>query len=133
MSTNQLGTSVVKTEYARGILECHTRCENRFEKVERGIADLRELDTESEACYKQFHDVKADNAETFDTCNTLTVAAKPPTTRQPQAGPSITPMGFKPQSDLKPTFLIKDCTLTEFNKFTETFLTIDLISYIFRS
>ena len=32
-------------------------------------------------------------------------------------------MGFKPQAELKPTFLIKDCTLTEFNKFTETFLT----------
>ena len=86
LSTNRLGTSVVKTEYARGILECHTCCENRFEKVEKGISDLRELecevwegsdedldefltklDTESDACYKQLHDVKQDNAETFDT------------------------------------------------------------------
>ena len=54
---------------------------------------------------------------------TLTAPAKPPTTRQTQAAPSITTMGFKPQADLKPTFLIKDCTLTEFNKFTETFVT----------
>ena len=30
---------------------------------------------------------------------------------------------LKPQTDLKPTFLIKDCTLPEFNKFTETFIT----------
>ena len=41
LSTNRLGTSVVKTEYARSILECHARCENRFEKVEKGISDLR--------------------------------------------------------------------------------------------
>ena len=115
---------------------------HRFEKVEKGISDLRELecevwegsdedldefltklDTESAACYKQFLDVKADNSEIFDTCNTLIAPVKPPTTRQAQAVPSITPMGFKPQSDLKPTFLIKDCTLPEFNKFTETFVT----------
>ena len=31
-------------------------------------------------------------------------------------------MAFKPQTDVKPTFLIKDCTLPEFNKFTETFI-----------
>ena len=90
-------------------MECHTRCENRFEKVEKGISDLRDLecevwegsdqdldelltklDTDSDVCYKQFHDVKADNVEIFDNCNTLTTAAKPPTVRQPQAGPSIT-------------------------------------------
>ena len=142
LSSTRLATSVVKTEYARGLLECHTRCENRFEKVERGIADLQELeseawegsvedldefltklDTESATCYKQFHDVKADNAETFDTCHTLTAPAKHPMARQAQAVPNITPMGFKPQSDLKPTFLIKDCTLPEFNKFSETFVT----------
>ena len=74
-------------------------------------------------CDKQFNDVKRDNAEIFDTCETLTAAAKPPTTRRPQAGPSTSPMAFKPQTDLKPTFLIKDCTLPEFNKFTETFIT----------
>ena len=84
---------------------------------------LTKLDTESDECYKQFFDVKADNAETFDTCYTLTAPAKHPTTRQAQAVPSITPMGFKPQSHLKPTFLIKDCTLPEFNKFSETFVT----------
>ena len=53
-----------------------------------------------------------------------TAAAKQPTTRRTQAGPSITqPSVFKPQTDLKPNFLIKDCTLPEYNKFTETFIT----------
>ena len=47
---------------------------------------LTKLDTESDACYKQFHDVKADNAETFDTCNTLMAAAKPPTTNNLRLG-----------------------------------------------
>ena len=74
-------------------------------------------------CEKQFNDVKEDNDELFATCETLTAAAKQPTIRRPQAGPSITPMAFKPQTDLKPTFLIRDCTLPEFNKFTETFIT----------
>ena len=47
LSSTRLGTSVVKTEYARGILECHTRCENRFEKVEKGITDLQDLESEA--------------------------------------------------------------------------------------
>ena len=84
---------------------------------------MKESVRHRDTCYKQFHDVKADNAETFYTCNTLTAPVKPPMTRQAQAVPSITPMGFKPQSDLKPTFLIQDCTLPEFNQFSETFVT----------
>ena len=55
---------------------------------------------------------------------TLLAPTKPHTLIQTQpTAPSITSGGFKPNADLKPTFLIKDCTLTEFNKFTETFLT----------
>ena len=81
------------------------------------------MDTESEACYNQFNEVQLSNIEIFENCKTLTAPTKPTTTRQAQAAPSITPMGFKPQADLRPTFLIKDITLTEFNKFIETFLT----------
>ena len=55
---------------------------------------------------------------------TLLAPTKPHTLRQTQAtAPSITSDGLKPNADLKPTFLIKDCTLTEFNKFTDTFST----------
>ena len=81
------------------------------------------MDTESEACFNQFSEVQHSNIEIFEKCLTLTVPTKPPTTRQTQAAPSITTMGFKLQAEVKPTFLIKDCTLTEFNKFTETFVT----------
>ena len=31
-------------------------------------------------------------------------------------------ISFKPQTDLKPTFLVRDCTLPEFLKFGETFV-----------
>ena len=137
MSNNLLANTVVKTDYARGILDCHTRCKTRYQNLEKGLSDLRELeceswggsdeeldeiltklDNDSVVCEKQFNDVKRDNVEIFNTYETLTAAAKPPTTRRPQAGPSITqPMAFKPQTDLKPTFLIKDCTLLEFIKF----------------
>ena len=131
MSDNRLATSVVKTDFAQSILDCHARCETRYLNLEKGLSDLRELeceswggsdeeldviltklDNDSIVCEKQFTDVKKDNDETFDT------------TRRTQAGPSITqPSVFKPQTDLKPNFLIKDCTLPEYNKFTETFIT----------
>ena len=54
---------------------------------------------------------------------TLLAPAKAQTVRQAQAQatPSITSSGFKPNQDLKLVFLIKDCTLTEFNKFIDTF------------
>ena len=41
---------------------------------------------------KQFSDVQRDNDDIFDTCETLTAAARLPTIRQPQAGASITQM-----------------------------------------
>ena len=124
-------------------MECHTCCETRYGNLEKGLSHLRELeceswggsdeeldeiliklDNDSVVCEKQFTDVKKDKDETFDTCKTLVAAAKQPTIRRTQAGPSITqPSVFKPQTDLKPTFLIKDCTLPEYNKFTETFIT----------
>ena len=136
-------TPVFMTEYARGLLECHACCKSKYEKVEQGFADLqaletetweeddhdgleeflRRMDTESEACYNQFSEVQSNNIEIFERWMTLTAPAKPPTIRQTQAAPNITSVGFKPNTDLNPTFLIKDCTLTEFNKFTETFLT----------
>ena len=37
-------------------------------------------------------------------------------------GAQTAQLTFKPQSDLKPAYLAKDCSLTEFNTFTKTFL-----------
>ena len=48
-------------------------------------------------------------------------SGKAQTSRQAQAtNPNIT-AGFKPNQDLKPLYLIKDCTLTELNKFIDSF------------
>ena len=129
------------TEYAQDLLDCYARCQAKYAEVDNGFADLKALktetwdedddegleefltwlDTESDACYQKVNEVQHSNIEIFEKCLALTAPVKPPTTKQTHAAPSITPMGFKPQADLKPTFLIKDCTLTEFNKFTETF------------
>ena len=80
------------------------------------------IDTESNIYYKKVNKVRSDNLEIFEKCKTLLAPAKAQTSRQAQATtPSITSGGFKPTQDLKPLFLIKDCTLTEFNKFTDTF------------
>ena len=85
---------------------------------------LTRVDTESEACYNKVNEAWSNNQEIFEKFMTLLAPTKPHTLRQTQAtAPSITSGGFKPNADLKPTFLIKDCTLTEFNKFTDTFST----------
>ena len=34
------------TEYARGLLDCHARCQAKYEQVEKGFADLQALETE---------------------------------------------------------------------------------------
>ena len=102
VSHNRLANYVVKTDFTQSILDCHTRCETRYQNLEKGLSDLRELeceswggsdeelddiltklDNDSVVCEKQFNDVKKDNDEIFDTCETLTAAAKQPTTRQP--------------------------------------------------
>ena len=146
-SDDYLANSVVKTNYAQSILDSQTRCETRYLNLEKALSELRELecetwagsdedldeilsklDNDSVVCEKQFSDVQRDNDDIFDTCETLTAAARLPTIRpRPQAGANVTPTVphtvFKPQTDLKPTFLTKDCTLPEFIKFTETFVT----------
>ena len=113
MASTQQRTPVFMTEYARGLLECHARCKAKYEKVEKGFADLQALetetweeddqdgleeyltrmDTESEACYKQFSELQSNNIEIFEKCMTLTAPAKPPTIRQTQAAPRMTSMG----------------------------------------
>ena len=47
MASTQQRTPVFMTEYARGLLECHARCKAKYEKVEKGFADMQALDTET--------------------------------------------------------------------------------------
>ena len=46
LSNNRLANSVVKTDFAQSILDCHTRCETRYQNLEKGLSDLRELEFE---------------------------------------------------------------------------------------
>ena len=110
-SDDYLANSVVKTNYAQSILDRPTRCEKRYLNLEKALSELRELecetwagsdedldeiliklDNDSVVCGKQFSDVQRDNDEIFDTCETLTAAARLPTIRpRTQAGANITP------------------------------------------
>ena len=67
--------------YAQGLLDCHARCQAKYEEVEKGFADLQaletetwevddhegldefltKLDTESEACYNKVSEVQSNN------------------------------------------------------------------------
>ena len=128
-------------EYARNILDNYTRCQTKQAEVEKGLVELVELkteiwdinddtgletfiaqiDSESDIYYTKVEKVRSDNLIVFEKCKSLLAPAKAQTPRQAQAtNPNIT-TGFKPNQDLKPLYLIKDCTLTELNKFIDTF------------
>ena len=99
LASTQQRTPVFMTEYARGLLERHARCKTKYERVEKGFADLQALetetwegdneeldeyltkmDTESEACFNQFSEVQHSNTELFEKCLTHTAPANPPMT-----------------------------------------------------
>ena len=69
-----------------------------------------------------------DHDEIVERCKALLVASVPkpvPVTNnktRSTGGAQTAQLTFKPQSDLKPAYLAKDCSLTEFNAFTKTFL-----------
>ena len=88
---------------------------------------LDKLNKDSISCEKQFIKIKRDNDDIFEVCESITAAARPPVIRpRNQTGANITPTvshtTFKPQTDLKPTYLNRDCTLPEFIKFSQTFV-----------
>ena len=74
----------------------------------------------------QFQKIARENDETIERCNNILSASKPKVSRPRTTGAGIpTPLPntcFKPQSDLKPTFLARDCTLPEFITFGKTFV-----------
>ena len=63
-----------------------------------------------------------DHDKIVERCKALLIASvpKPATTKTRSIGGAQTAqLTFKPQSDLKPAYLAKDCSLTEFNTFTK--------------
>ena len=136
----------IKIDYARDILSSQDRATDRYVKLENALDELRNLlsdtwENEEEeletALAKHTSDflpyeanyLKAsrDHDEIVERCKALLIASvpKPATTKTRSTGGAQTaPLTncFKPQSDLKPAYLAKDCSLTEFNTFTKTFL-----------
>ena len=128
-------------EYARDILDNFTRSQTRQAEVEKGIVDLvqmrtevwdindetgltafiSEQDAESDLYYTKVEKIRSENLVIFKKCKSIIAPAPAQTSRlTPATNPNIT-TGFKPNQDLKPLYLIKDCTLTELNKFIDSF------------
>ena len=84
-------------------------------------AFIAEQDAESDLYYAKVEKIRSENSVIFEKCKSILAPAPAQTSRLIQAtNPNIT-TGFKPNQDLKPLYLIKDCTLTELNKFIDTF------------
>ena len=133
--------TVVKIGYAQNILDNHNRCSIQFLNLERALEKMRELecnmwegsneelDTVLEKLNQdlisyenQYQKISRDNDDIFEICSNIIAASKPTATRPRNTGAGITPatmpnISFKPQSDLKPTFLVRVCTLPEFLTF----------------
>ena len=138
--------TTVQIDYAKDILETYGRCQIRFTNLEKALEDLKMLlcdtweeeDDEQETALDKltqdlvvyetkFLKIARENDEIIERCNSILLASKPKVsnrTRTTGVGiPTALPNTcFKPQSDLKPTFLVRDCTLPEFITFGKTFV-----------
>ena len=90
-------------------------------------AVLEKLNQDLISYENQYQKISRDNDDIFEICSNIIAASKPTATRPRNTGAGITPatmpnISFKPQSDLKPTFLVRDCTLPEFLTFGRTFV-----------
>ena len=136
----------VKIDYARDILTSQDRATDRYIKLENSLDELRNLvsdtweDEEEEletALAKltseflpyetNYLKMNRDHDDIVERCKALLIASipKPVTTKTRTTGGAQTaPLNncFKPQSDLKPAHLARDCSLPEFITFTKTFM-----------
>ena len=77
---------------------------------------------------KKFLNISRENDEIIERCKCIVLASQPKIvgnrTRNTGVGIPIAPSNscFKPQPDLKPIFLARDCTLPEFITFGKTFI-----------
>ena len=135
-----------KLLYAQNIIDNFKRVSTRFLNLEVALDKLRDLEctawigtdedldsalnklTQDSITYgDQCTKLQRDNDEMLEICNNLIAASKPAVvTRHRNTGAGIPTnqpnINFKPSSELKPTFLARDCTLPEFLKFGDTFV-----------
>ena len=136
-----LALTGVQIDHANEILATHSRAKTRFKTLESNIEDLKmlycdsweatedELDkvveklTTDLAIYKKkLTDIAKDYDKVLELCKCIALKSQPKApdsrTRNTTTAP-IAPSNncFKPQTDLQPFFLAKDCTLLEYNTF----------------
>ena len=136
----------VQIDYANEILTTYSRAKIRYTNLENNIENLKmlycetwgddedELDIALEGLTKEltlyeqkFINIARDHDEIIERCKCIVLTTQPKVTSNRTRNTAIAPNApstgcFKPQSDLKPIFLAKDCTLPEYNTFGKTFI-----------
>ena len=140
-------TTSIQIDYIRDILASLERCHDRYTNLEKALEELKmllcdtweeedddELEkaldklTQDHALYEaKYLKITRENDDTIERCKSILLASVPKVsnkTRTTGGGNQTAPPNtcFKPQSDLKPTYLARDCTLPEFITFTKTFI-----------
>ena len=132
-------------EDANDIVRVYNRANTRLLHLENGIEELKasicdssvmtedeiqkdldKLDVELHRYEKSFTDIKKNNSIILGRCKVVMAKSQKAASRNSTITnqPNVTPSNptFKPQSDLKPVYLAKDCTLLEYNTFEKTFI-----------
>ena len=141
----------IKIDYARDILKAQDRATDRYIKLENALDELRNLlsdtwdqnedELETALCKhtseflkyeKDFLEMNRENDATVERCKALLIKSAlvnqsqsetaPVTNETRSTGGARAQLTFKPQSDLKPAFLAKDCSLIEFTTFTKAYI-----------
>ena len=132
-------------EDAIDIIHVYSRAKTRFQYLESGIEELRalicdnyeateeeiqkdidKLDAELNLYEKRLSEIKKNHSNVLGRCKSVMAKSQTKATDRTRINvnpPTATSNNtFKPQTDLKPVYLAKDCTLLEYNTFGKTFI-----------
>ena len=132
-------------EDAIDIIQVYSRAKTRFQYLESGIEELRalicdnyeateeeiqkdidKLDAELNLYEKRLTEIKKNHSNVLGRCKSVMAKSQTRAADRNRTNvnpPTATPNNtFKPQTDLKPVYLAKDCTLLEYNTFEKTFI-----------
>ena len=82
---------------------------------------ITEQDADSKLCFTKVEKIRSENLVIFAKCKAILAPAPVQVSRLAPSTTQHITAGFKPNQDLKPVYLIKDCTLKELNKFIDSF------------
>ena len=88
---------------------------------------VEKLTTELSLYEQKFTNIAKEHDKILERCKCIAIKTQPKVTDSRTRNTTTAPIApsnncFKPQSDLKPIFLAKDCTLPEYNTFEKTFI-----------